>query len=128
MRSLALTLVAVLAACSILPSRDFPAADEREVEATFDFGSAPVAAVRVPTSGPDLTVFRLELSPPPIAETFDRDGTRRLLPSAATSTLRCRYRVYAADDGAVPQPAELFPDAARIRTLWRRVEADDAPR
>jgi len=99
------------AACSSLPSREWPAHDERQVTVTIAANGRPI---ELPVSGPSLSIFSLTIEPRPQRERF-RAGRRWIEPPAGckTVTVRCHYRAYGTPP---PPPTALFPDASKIRT------------
>ena len=112
------------AACSVLPRQDYPPSDEREVIVHYDLSTVRPATVRVPASGPDLTVLWMDTEPQGLRESFKR-GVRRLHIDAEQLVIRCRYRAYErpapeAGQREVPAPEDLFPGAISIETVWRR--------
>ena len=121
LRSLALAQIALLAtACTVIPAHGFPAYEEREVAVHYALTEAMPRSIRVPASRPGLVVLELDTEPSGLRETFVGDE-RWLQVAAPALTIRCRYRVYSDDaTHALPTPAELFPDATSIETVWQQ--------
>lgn len=102
------------AACSTVPSREWPPFDQRTVRATFRTDGAPI---ELPASSADLTVIELVIEPAPAAEQWV-GGRRRVVPPAGCSELhvRCVYRAYARD-GALPSPQQVFVGATAVEDV-----------
>ena len=100
------------AACSSLPSREWPPHDERHVLVTIEASGSPL---ELPVSGPSLSIFSLTIEPQPQQQVF-RAGRRWIEPPAGctTVTVRCHYRAYGTPP---PPPAALFPGSSEVRTL-----------
>lgn len=101
------------AACSTVPTREWPHYEQRTVLAEWDAAASPI---ELPTSREDLTLLDLRIEPSDATETF-ADGKRLVtLPKGSTKlTVRCTYRAYARD-GATLRPEELFRGAV-VREL-----------
>ena len=108
------------AACSTLPSREWPPHDERHVVVTMPTNGDPL---EIPVSGPMLTIFSLRIEPQPQRQRF-QDGKRWIHPAADCETvqIRCHYRVYGPAGEQPPPPSALFPEAAEIRTVPGNLE------
>lgn len=109
-RPLRLAVLTVLAACSEVPDSAWPEHVDFAVTANYELG--PTRSLVVPFSRADLTLFRLDVAPTPLAERFE-GGERTLLFASDVGhvEVRCRGRRYgrrAADLDA------LFPGAARL--------------
>ena len=103
-----LTLILAIAACSTVPSREWPAHEQCTVVADYAADRAPI---ELPTSREDLTVLALSIEPEGSTESFE--GGRRVLrpaPGASRVRVTCTYRVYA-QGGVIPRPEELFVGA-----------------
>lgn len=121
-RSLVCAALALLAAaCTVIPTHGLPTYEEREVAVHYALTEALPRSIRVPSSRPGLVVLQLETEPSGMPETFVGDE-RWLQVTAPALTIHCRYRVYAPPDGAgaLPTPADLFPDATSIDTVWKQ--------
>ena len=103
-----LTLIFAIAACSTVPSREWPPHEQCTVVADYAADRAPI---ELPTSREDLTVLALSIEPEGPTESFE--GGRRVLrpaPGASRVRVTCTYRVYA-QGGVIPRPEELFVGA-----------------
>ena len=107
-------LPVVTGGCTVIPPHVFPPSEEREVVVTFEGGLTD--GVRVPASRDGLTVLWVRTDPAGVRESF-HGGERRFHAGSRVLTVRCRYRVYGDDRAALPEPEQLFPDAASIRTI-----------
>ncbi len=99
----------LLAACSSLPSSQWPPHVERTCTAVY---LGPWREpIELPTSSPQLTLLELHVEPAGCTESF-ANGKRRLVPppGCLRVQVRCRYRAYV-QDGRAPSSAELFPGA-----------------
>jgi hypothetical protein len=110
-------LLLLIAGCSSLPEAVLPPYRDHRIVAVYEFDGAP-HAIRLPSSGPDLTIYELQVEP--AAREYFAGGARWLQPAAGIATLRvhCRFRSWGRmpqDGGAPPlAPRELFPGADRI--------------
>lgn len=108
----------LLTACSVLPPKGHPYDRVFDVELEY---LDPNGAIEVPSSGPQLTIYRVEpVEPAELRERFE-DGRRYFVPPPACERvlLRCRYRAIAPDRDAgpedLPEPDQLFPGVSRYR-------------
>ena len=99
--------VAFLAACSTVPSREWPPLVEGEV--AVDYRVPTDQLVEVPVSSPEFVLLSLQVDPAPVGERW-RSGRRFLqAPDGCEHlTVRCRYRAYDAPSGPI-DVARLFP-------------------
>ncbi len=107
----------LLSACSVLPDTEIPPRREFDVIATYRFRGEGEHAVRVPESGPGLTLFELS-SVPETTERFDSRGHRFLvLSSGHRLQVTCRGRIDGeplGDTVRFPPIADLFPGATSV--------------
>lgn len=103
--------IVAAAACSQMPSRDWPSHEQRTVVAEYDAQAAPI---ELPQSSETLTVLALRVEPEDLRESW-QEGRRWVHPrtDAARVRVTCTYRAYA-KAGAIPTPAELFRGAASL--------------
>lgn len=104
-----LALVA-LAACSEVPEATWPEHVDFAVTADYELG--PTRTLVVPFSRADLTLFRLDVAPTPLAERFEA-GERTLLFASDVERVevRCKGRRYGR---RVADLDALFPGATRL--------------
>jgi hypothetical protein len=103
-----LPLVLAIAACSTVPTREWPLHEQRTVVADYAASNAPI---ELPTSREDLTVIALTIEPDGSTESFE--GGRRVVrpaPGASRVRVTCTYRIYA-QGGVIPRPEDLFVGA-----------------
>ena len=115
-------MIVFVAACSVTPDRTEPPHVDAEILVVHALPPGR-SAVRLPSSGPWLTIRSLEVETSGTVERW-RSGTRWLEapPAAREVRLRCRYRAWTGTgpDGAplpAPSAQELFPDATAIQEL-----------
>lgn len=103
--------IVAAAACSQMPSREWPTHEQRTVVAEYDAKGAPI---ELPQSSEALTVLALRVEPEGLRESW-QDGRRLLLPRDGAARIRvtCTYRAYATQ-GAIPTPDQLFRGAASL--------------
>ncbi len=110
----------MIASCSIVPDAGHPPQREYVVNVVYDFPKAGRHEIVVPQSTPDLTVLELSTEPPDLAERFEGDQRRLVVPPGTERlALSCRYRVFGARGvgdafAAVPTPEQLFPGGSIV--------------
>ena len=100
--------IVAAAACSQMPSRDWPTHEQRTVVVEYDAEDTPI---ELPQSSETLTVLALRVEPEGLRESW-QDGRRLLHPREGAARIRvtCTYRAYARD-GATLRPEDLFRGA-----------------
>jgi hypothetical protein len=105
-------------ACSSLPEPGMQPHADHDVVAVYEFDGER-HAIRLPSSGPDLTIYELMVEPALPQRFRDQDAWVQPAPDTDAVRVRCRFRGWARS-GATGHlrpplgPRDLFPGATRI--------------
>ncbi|MCR9243860.1 MAG: hypothetical protein NXI31_02430 [bacterium] len=102
--------------CAIVPPQRYPEFEDLHLRAHYVVPGD--GRLQIPATTREIVVQQLELSPPPLRESFATNGTRYVhYDDGITVTLHGRFRSYRRGSDQPRTPTDLLPGADRIEVL-----------